>query len=145
MIKNSNSNSLASIQFDLLEFNQNSCIQHCVVITIYLFLESGVLLKYDPHNLESNVIKVSFSHILVTSMNLSSTLAYTTFVPESIQLSVTLLHGNHNSDPKTKPNLNSYVNYKQPQPKMLICTGNELNCYCNNYCFLYSRGNYNCN
>ena len=33
-----------------LNSNQDSCIQRCVVITIYSFLESDVLLKYDPHN-----------------------------------------------------------------------------------------------
>ena len=33
-----------------LNSNQDSCIQRCVLITIYSFLESDVLLKYDPHN-----------------------------------------------------------------------------------------------
>ena len=33
-----------------LNSNQDSCIQHCVVITICWFLESDVLLKYDLHN-----------------------------------------------------------------------------------------------
>ena len=33
-----------------LNSNQDSCIQRCVVITIYSFLESDVLFKYDSHN-----------------------------------------------------------------------------------------------
>ena len=33
-----------------LNSNQDSFIQRCVVITIYSFLESDVLLKYNPHN-----------------------------------------------------------------------------------------------
>ena len=33
-----------------LNSNQDSCIHRCVVIAIYSFSESDVLLKYDPHN-----------------------------------------------------------------------------------------------
>ena len=79
----SNSNSLASIQFDSLKFNQNSCIQRSAVITMYSFLESDVLLKYDPHNFgvrrgrsfispyfgDPDVIKVSFLHTLTLACN----------------------------------------------------------------------------
>ena len=81
-----------------LNSNQDSCIQRCVVITIYSFLESDVLLKYDHHKFGvrrdrsfisqyfSDLDKLIFHNfddpddssttILVTSTNLSSTVGF---------------------------------------------------------------------